>query len=135
MAMYVCEFCKLHCTDDDDLADHQWQEHAAAICLCGHVKAEHDGDGRDGECRRADCGCAGFRAAVDRVPARPDAVLTVAALQARLDEIGGTLHAACVSHVWSVVLTVDGAQIRAQHADLLDALRRVVIRLDEVRGD
>lgn len=130
MTMHVCGFCKMHCADADDLADHQWREHPTAVCACGHVEVEHAPGG--GACERDKCLCAAFSLG-GLAPPRVEP-LTVAALQARLDEIGGTLHVACVSHVWSVVLSVDGAQVRAQHGDLLDALRRVVVRLDEVRG-
>lgn len=135
----TCRYCGTVCADDDTdtavqlLADHQWRAHPEAACGCGHVRAEHLGTELfSGACRR--CGCTAFHAR----PRLDDAVapsLTPAALSRRLDDIGGLISAACVSHVWSVVLTIDGVPVaRRQHADLLAALAAVVVEVEELRA-
>ncbi len=64
---------------------------------------------------------------------RRGAAVTCAELQQRLDDLGGLISCACVGHVWSVVLTVDGVPVaRRQDADLFVALEKVVIEVEEV---
>ncbi len=54
-------------------------------------------------------------------------------LQQRLDDIGGIISCACVAHVWSVVLVIDGAPVaRRQDVDLLVALAAVAPEVEEV---
>ena len=127
-----CQFCGV-VGDGAEIADHQWTTHAAAECCCRHVEVEHD---LDGGCRR--CGCAAFKArvtvgqALDQTPAAG----SCAVLQARLNAVGGTLSAACVNHVWSVVLTRDRVVLAtARDRDLFTALARAVTMIDEVDRD
>jgi len=134
----TCCYCGVVCADDDTdtaaqlLADHQWSAHPEAVCGCGHVRAEHAAvDERlTGACRR--CGCRAFhvRPLLNVAVAAPSA-----ALSRRLDELGGIISCACVGHVWSVVLTIDGVPVaRRQHADLFAALSAIVIEVEETRG-
>lgn len=61
--------------------------------------------------------------------------MTCEQLQQKLDDIGGTISCACIAHVWSVVLTIDGVPVaRRQHADLFAALAAVVTEVEELRG-
>lgn len=78
-------------------------------------------------------GCVAVEALMPHDP--PAAPPRLAAdLQRRLDEIGGVISCACVGHVWSVVLTVDGVPAaRRQHEDLLAALDAVATQVEEVR--